>query len=118
MLKRSFPEGFVFTAFQSEQSAAVTPKTPRESKAGTPLLQSTEAMTKTTTCVYHFLVLNWYIFLNYHIPQIGKDEEKLKEFHDGGRSKYLTLLNLVSLFIRVWNRVLISNVRVFYSPLY
>ncbi|XP_042134327.1 androgen-dependent TFPI-regulating protein [Peromyscus maniculatus bairdii] len=52
-------------------------------------------MTKTTTCVYHFLVLNWYIFLNYYIPHIGKDEEKLKEFHDGGRSKYLTLLNLV-----------------------
>ncbi|XP_037061670.1 androgen-dependent TFPI-regulating protein isoform X1 [Peromyscus leucopus] len=52
-------------------------------------------MTKTTTCVYHFLVLNWYIFLNYYIPHIGKDEEKLKEFHDGGRSKYLTLLNLL-----------------------
>nr|AAP92572.1 Aa2-020 [Rattus norvegicus] len=51
-------------------------------------------MTKTTTCLYHFVVLNWYIFLNYYIPQIGKDEEKLKEFHDGGRSKYLTLLNL------------------------
>lgn len=54
-----------------------------------------EAMTKTTTCVYHFLVLNWYIFLNYHIPQIGRNEEKLREFHDGGRSKYLTLLNLL-----------------------
>uniref|UniRef100_A0A1Y7VMA9 Androgen dependent TFPI regulating protein n=1 Tax=Mus musculus TaxID=10090 RepID=A0A1Y7VMA9_MOUSE len=52
-------------------------------------------MTKTTTCVYHFLVLNWYIFLNYHIPQIGRNEEKLREFHDGGRSKYLTLLNLL-----------------------
>ncbi|XP_076795247.1 androgen-dependent TFPI-regulating protein isoform X2 [Arvicanthis niloticus] len=52
-------------------------------------------MTKTTTCVYHFLVLNWYIFLNCYIPHIGKDEEKLKEFHDGGRSKYLTLLNLL-----------------------
>ncbi|MEJ1284722.1 androgen dependent TFPI regulating protein [Cricetulus griseus] len=54
-------------------------------------------MTKTTTCIYHFLVWNWYIFLNYYIPLIGKDEEKLKEFHDGGRSKYLTLLNLTPL---------------------
>ncbi|CAH6801409.1 Adtrp [Phodopus roborovskii] len=52
-------------------------------------------MTKTTTCVYHFLVWNWYLFLNYYIPHIGKDDEKLKEFHDGGRSKYLTLLNLL-----------------------
>ncbi|XP_021516689.1 androgen-dependent TFPI-regulating protein [Meriones unguiculatus] len=53
-------------------------------------------MTKTTTCIYHFLVLNWYIFLNYYIPNIGKDEEKLKEFHDGGvHSKYLTILNLL-----------------------
>ncbi|ERE80743.1 FAR-17a/AIG1-like protein containing protein [Cricetulus griseus] len=59
------------------------------------LLPFTEAMTKTTTCIYHFLVWNWYIFLNYYIPLIGKDEEKLKEFHDGGRSKYLTLLNLL-----------------------
>ena len=58
-------------------------------------------MTKTTTCVYHFLVLNWYIFLNYHIPQIGRNEEKLREFHDGGRSKYLTLLNLF-VFLVFW----------------
>lgn len=84
----------------------------QDSKASA-LLQSTEAMTKTTTCVYHFLVLNWYIFLNYYIPHIGKDEEKLKEFHDGGRSKYLTLLNLVSLCVCVWNQVIISNVSAF-----
>ncbi|KAM7322861.1 hypothetical protein ACRRTK_018366 [Alexandromys fortis] len=55
-------------------------------------------MTKTTTCIYHFLVLNWYVFLNCYIPNIGKDNEKLKELHDGGRWKYLTLLNLAIFF--------------------
>ncbi|XP_029418691.1 androgen-dependent TFPI-regulating protein isoform X2 [Nannospalax galili] len=54
-----------------------------------------EDKTKTSTCIYHFLVLNWYIFLSYYIPNIGKDEKLLKDFHDGGHSKYLTLLNLL-----------------------
>ncbi|KAL6070764.1 hypothetical protein STEG23_029310, partial [Scotinomys teguina] len=63
-------------------------------KTSSTLLQSPEAMTKTTTCVYHFLVMNWYIFLSWYIPNIGKGEEKLKEFHDSASSKYLTLLNL------------------------
>lgn len=35
------------------------------------------------------------MFLSYYIPNIGKDEEKLKFFHDGGRAKFLTLLNLL-----------------------
>ncbi|XP_051026403.1 androgen-dependent TFPI-regulating protein [Acomys russatus] len=52
-------------------------------------------MTKTATCTYHFLLMNWYIFLYYYIPNIGKGEEKLKEFHDGTRWKYLTILNLL-----------------------
>ncbi|KAM4835663.1 androgen-dependent TFPI-regulating protein isoform 1-T2 [Thomomys bottae] len=52
-------------------------------------------MTKTSTCIYHFLVLNWYIFLNYYIPQHGTDHERLKLFQDGVQSKYLTLLNLL-----------------------
>lgn len=52
-------------------------------------------MTKTATCVYHFLLLNWYSFLFYYIPNIAKGEEKLKEFHDGTRWKYLTILNLL-----------------------
>lgn len=51
--------------------------------------------TKTSICIYHFLVLNWYIFLNYYIPYYGKNQEKLKIFEDGGHSKYLTLINLL-----------------------
>lgn len=49
-------------------------------------------MTKTFTCVYHFLVMNWYIFLNYYIVQQGK---KSKVFQSGGQWKYLTILNLL-----------------------
>lgn len=52
---------------------------------------------KTCLCIYHFLVLNWYIFLNYYIPQHGKDQKQHKIFQDGAQWKYLTLLNLVSL---------------------
>ncbi|KAM5298319.1 androgen-dependent TFPI-regulating protein [Ctenodactylus gundi] len=52
-------------------------------------------MTKTSACVYHFLVLNWYLFLNYYIPQQGKDSKKSNVFQDGAQSKYLTLLNLL-----------------------
>ncbi|XP_063115952.1 androgen-dependent TFPI-regulating protein isoform X2 [Cavia porcellus] len=43
----------------------------------------------TSTCLYHFILLNWYIFLNYYIPQLGAI------FQDGAQSKYLTLLNLL-----------------------
>uniref|UniRef100_A0A2K6EM71 Androgen dependent TFPI regulating protein n=1 Tax=Propithecus coquereli TaxID=379532 RepID=A0A2K6EM71_PROCO len=46
-------------------------------------------MTKTFTCIYHFLVLNWYIFLNFYISQCRKNKESSKIF-------YLTLLNLVT----------------------
>ncbi|XP_073895187.1 androgen-dependent TFPI-regulating protein isoform X2 [Macaca fascicularis] len=52
-------------------------------------------MTKTSTCIYHFLVLSWYTFLNYYISQEGKDKVKPKVFANGARWKYLTLLNLL-----------------------
>lgn len=54
------------------------------------------AMTRICTCVYHFLVLSWYIFLNYYISQQGGDQRKSKVFLNGGQWKYLTFLNLVS----------------------
>ncbi|XP_013377322.1 PREDICTED: androgen-dependent TFPI-regulating protein isoform X2 [Chinchilla lanigera] len=47
------------------------------------------AMVRTATCVYHFILLNWYIFLNYYVPQQGTI------FQGGAQSKYLTLLNLL-----------------------
>ncbi|XP_010621165.1 androgen-dependent TFPI-regulating protein isoform X2 [Fukomys damarensis] len=46
-------------------------------------------MTRTSTCTYHFILLNWYIFLNFYIPQLGTF------FQDSAQSKYLTLLNLL-----------------------
>ncbi|EAW55304.1 androgen-dependent TFPI-regulating protein isoform X1 [Homo sapiens] len=52
-------------------------------------------MTKTSTCIYHFLVLSWYTFLNYYISQEGKDEVKPKILANGARWKYMTLLNLL-----------------------
>ncbi|XP_036206342.1 androgen-dependent TFPI-regulating protein isoform X2 [Myotis myotis] len=52
-------------------------------------------MTRTSTCVYHFLVLSWYIFLNYHISQKGRNTQMSKVFQNGGQWKYLTLLNLL-----------------------
>nr|XP_007971875.2 androgen-dependent TFPI-regulating protein isoform X1 [Chlorocebus sabaeus] len=52
-------------------------------------------MTKTSTCIYHFLVLSWYTFLNYYISQEGKDKVKSKIFANDARWKYLTLLNLL-----------------------
>ncbi|KAF3815328.1 hypothetical protein GH733_016710 [Mirounga leonina] len=53
------------------------------------------AMTRTCTCIYHFLVMSWYIFLNYYISQKGgRDQQKSKIFLNGGQWKYLTLLNL------------------------
>ncbi|KAM5322186.1 androgen-dependent TFPI-regulating protein isoform 2-T3 [Glossophaga mutica] len=51
-------------------------------------------MTRTSTCIYQFLVLNWYIFINYYIPQQGKDIQKSTIFQNGGQWKYLTFLNL------------------------
>ncbi|XP_076999798.1 androgen-dependent TFPI-regulating protein [Tamandua tetradactyla] len=51
-------------------------------------------MTRASTCIYHFLVLSWYIFLNYYISQSGGDERKSKIFRNGGQWKYLTFLNL------------------------
>nr|XP_045246460.1 androgen-dependent TFPI-regulating protein isoform X2 [Macaca fascicularis] len=58
-------------------------------------------MTKTSTCIYHFLVLSWYTFLNYYISQEGKDKVKPKIFANGARWKYLTLLNLF-VFLAFW----------------
>ncbi|XP_077911826.1 androgen-dependent TFPI-regulating protein isoform X2 [Halichoerus grypus] len=53
-------------------------------------------MTRTWTCIYHFLVSSWYIFLNYYISQKGgRDQQKSKIFLNGGQWKYLTLLNLL-----------------------
>uniref|UniRef100_F7I3Z6 Androgen dependent TFPI regulating protein n=1 Tax=Callithrix jacchus TaxID=9483 RepID=F7I3Z6_CALJA len=52
-------------------------------------------MTKTFTCLYHFLVLSWYIFLNYYIAQDETDEMKSKIFANGGKWKYVTLLNML-----------------------
>ncbi|XP_036206348.1 androgen-dependent TFPI-regulating protein isoform X7 [Myotis myotis] len=58
-------------------------------------------MTRTSTCVYHFLVLSWYIFLNYHISQKGRNTQMSKVFQNGGQWKYLTLLNLF-VFLSFW----------------
>lgn len=58
------------------------------------LLWSQQAMTRTSTCIYHFLVLNWYVFLNYYISQQEKDKQKSQIFQNGGQWKYLTFLNL------------------------
>ncbi|XP_021116309.1 androgen-dependent TFPI-regulating protein isoform X3 [Heterocephalus glaber] len=46
-------------------------------------------MTRTSTCAYHFILWNWYIFLNVYIPQLGTI------FQDGAQTKYLTLFNLL-----------------------
>ncbi|XP_027630639.1 androgen-dependent TFPI-regulating protein isoform X3 [Tupaia chinensis] len=50
---------------------------------------------KISICIYHFLVLSWYIFLNCHVPQLGIEKEDLKFTLKGGHRKYLTLLNLL-----------------------
>ncbi|XP_057349970.1 androgen-dependent TFPI-regulating protein-like [Manis pentadactyla] len=52
-------------------------------------------MTGTSTCIYHFLVLSWYIFLNYTISLQGVDQRKSEVFLNGGPWKYLTLINLL-----------------------
>ncbi|XP_048655756.1 androgen-dependent TFPI-regulating protein isoform X4 [Marmota marmota marmota] len=56
---------------------------------------------RTCTCIYHFLVLNWYIFLNYYIPRHGNEQKEYKIFQDGAQWKYLTLLNLF-VFLVFW----------------
>ncbi|XP_045440222.1 androgen-dependent TFPI-regulating protein isoform X3 [Pipistrellus kuhlii] len=58
-------------------------------------------MTRTSICVYHFLVSSWYIFLNYHISQKGRSKQMSKIFLNGGQWKYLTLLNLF-VFLTFW----------------
>ncbi|XP_075399262.1 androgen-dependent TFPI-regulating protein [Tenrec ecaudatus] len=52
-------------------------------------------MARASVCIYHFLVLNWYIFLNYCISQLKMTPETAQIFHHGGKWKYLTLINLV-----------------------
>ncbi|KAI5930792.1 Androgen-dependent TFPI-regulating protein [Manis javanica] len=52
-------------------------------------------MTGSSTCIYHFLVLSWYIFLNYDIPVLGEDPQNSEIFLNGGPWKYLTLINLL-----------------------
>ncbi|XP_030170706.1 androgen-dependent TFPI-regulating protein isoform X3 [Lynx canadensis] len=58
-------------------------------------------MRRTCTCIYHFLVWSWYLFLNYYISQQGGDQRKSKIFLNGGQWKYLTLLNLF-VFLSFW----------------
>ncbi|XP_019275659.1 androgen-dependent TFPI-regulating protein [Panthera pardus] len=53
------------------------------------------AMRRTCTCIYHFLVWSWYLFLNYYISKQGGDQRKSKIFLNGGQWKYLTFLNLL-----------------------
>ncbi|KAM6184886.1 androgen-dependent TFPI-regulating protein [Rhynchocyon petersi] len=52
-------------------------------------------MTKTATCTYHFLIMSWYIYLNYYISKSAEDPRKAKIFQNGGQWKYLTFLNLL-----------------------
>ncbi|KAK2499986.1 hypothetical protein MC885_001503 [Smutsia gigantea] len=49
----------------------------------------------TSTCIYHFLVLSWYIFLNYNILEEGENQQKSRLFQNGGPWKFLTLVNLL-----------------------
>ncbi|XP_020955851.1 androgen-dependent TFPI-regulating protein isoform X4 [Sus scrofa] len=58
-------------------------------------------MTRTSTCIYHFSVLSWYIFLNFYISQKGEDQQKSKIFPNDGQWKYLTFLNLF-VFLSFW----------------
>ncbi|XP_032318393.1 androgen-dependent TFPI-regulating protein isoform X3 [Camelus ferus] len=59
-------------------------------------------MTRTSTCIYHFLVFSWYVFLNFHISQQVGDPRKSKLFINGGQWKYLTFLNLF-VFLSFWS---------------
>ncbi|XP_045153768.1 androgen-dependent TFPI-regulating protein isoform X1 [Echinops telfairi] len=52
-------------------------------------------MARAPVCIYHFLVLNWYIFLNYCISQLKMNPRAAQIFQHGGQWKYLTLINLV-----------------------
>ncbi|XP_037375116.1 androgen-dependent TFPI-regulating protein [Talpa occidentalis] len=52
-------------------------------------------MTKASTCIYHCLVLSWYVFLNHYISIQAEDPKKLGIFAHGGQWKYLTFLNLL-----------------------
>ncbi|XP_053459714.1 androgen-dependent TFPI-regulating protein isoform X4 [Nycticebus coucang] len=58
-------------------------------------------MTKTFTCMYHILVLNWFIFLNLYISQLGRKKDGSRLFANGGQWKYLTILNLF-VFLGFW----------------
>ncbi|KAK2506842.1 hypothetical protein MC885_016112 [Smutsia gigantea] len=49
----------------------------------------------TSTCIYHFLVLSWYVFLNYIVLEEGENQQKSKLFQNGGPWKFLTLVNLL-----------------------
>ncbi|XP_004620022.2 androgen-dependent TFPI-regulating protein [Sorex araneus] len=51
-------------------------------------------MMKISFTLYHFIVLSWYIFLNYFILLQEEDTQKSYVFQDGGKWKYLTFLNL------------------------
>ncbi|XP_007539345.2 androgen-dependent TFPI-regulating protein isoform X1 [Erinaceus europaeus] len=52
-------------------------------------------MMKTSTCIYHFIVMSWYIFLNYYVVQVKNDPKTCMLFKNGGQWKYLTFLNLL-----------------------
>ena len=104
MLELSVPERcvtqFSFSGLACHRTCAVTcASTPEGSCFETVTVPWSElAMTRTSTCIYHFFVLSWYIFLNFYISQQGEDRRKSKVFLSGGQWKYLTFLNLVSPF--------------------
>ncbi|XP_007174012.1 androgen-dependent TFPI-regulating protein isoform X1 [Balaenoptera acutorostrata] len=100
MLELSVPERcvtqFSFSGLACHRTCAVTcASTPEGSCFETVTVPWSElAMTRTSTCIYHFFVLSWYIFLNFYISQQGEDRRKSKVFLSGGQWKYLTFLNL------------------------
>ncbi|TKC35463.1 hypothetical protein EI555_017897, partial [Monodon monoceros] len=87
---------FSFSGLACHRTSAVTcGSTPEGSYFETVTVPWSElAMTRTSTCIYHFFVLSWYIFLNFYISQQGEDRRKSEVFLNGGQWKYLTFLNL------------------------
>ncbi|XP_059796645.1 androgen-dependent TFPI-regulating protein isoform X2 [Balaenoptera ricei] len=107
MLELSVPERcvtqFSFSGLACHRTCAVTcASTPEGSCFETVTVPWSElTMTRTSTCIYHFFVLSWYIFLNFYISQQGEDRRKSKVFLSGGQWKYLTFLNLF-VFLSFW----------------
>ncbi|XP_016009814.2 androgen-dependent TFPI-regulating protein [Rousettus aegyptiacus] len=51
-------------------------------------------MTRTSTCIYHFFVLSWYIFIIYYIYQLKVDIQKQSILPKGQQWQYATFINL------------------------